>query len=699
VDIIQREDAHKKIMREHTYNWNNKALTVFIETDDRQVELKSLMGVECGNCGDINLSDAMAGMILLGTSMGRFEGCDLELTESEFNEDSVRLLWQISKGALQVESNWKFCADTGICRRKDRLTNIGKTDIRINRCLARFTFTLGNYEVYSQDSRWCNENQGMWRNLDHGSIVLACDGGRTTQGGTPYACLRPVENADWGVGFHVIPQGNWIIRMRTQEGDGDPSFVIVELGLADEDLNLLLQAGTSVDLPEILLQPVRQGQVHLSTADLHKYLLANQLPSQKGPTPIVYNTWLDNFDDLDVDRLRRQLKTAKEIGCEVFTVDAGWFGTGDGPWYKQVGDWREKNSGAFNGRMAEFANEVRDAGLGFGLWKEAERLVASVPIVQEHPDWFFKANDSLRYPNLTNPKAFDYVYSETSRLIETYQVSWMKLDFNMVFGVDPLGTEFFAYYEQLYRLLDKLRDTYPDVFWEGCSGGGLRLDLNTLSHFSGHFLSDASNPIDMIRILQGAMLRVPIGGLTKWLACRSIRNILPNVSDGSEQLLVPCGGGWDRAETAGIDFVARATMPGIFGLSGDISSFSDGVLQRLRNHIDFYKEWRTSITESVTHLLTKPKRRDDRSGWVAMQLETPKTSTSLVFVYRLDDVSHHRHFALQGLEPSRKYQVKNSDSPDDEPLILSGAQLADGGLEVNLQKRLSAAVFIVSTCD
>ena len=207
----------------------------------------------------------------------------------------------------------------------------------------------------------------------------------------------------------------------------------------------------------------------------------------------------------------------------------------------------------------------------------------------------------------------------------------------------------------------------------------------------------------MIRILQGALLRIPVGRLAKWLTCRSMKNALPTpekpVSDGSELLLVPCGGGWDGVETAGIDFIARATMPGILGLSGDIAHLSEGVLQRLRGHIEFYKEWRTSIADSVAHLLTEPKPREDRAGWVAMQLENPKTSTSLVFAYRLNDVTHCRFFALQGLDPARKYQVKNSDNPDSESLILSGWQLLNDGLEVKLPSPLSAAVFVVSLCD
>ncbi|MCI8694976.1 MAG: hypothetical protein HFH91_20155, partial [Lachnospiraceae bacterium] len=73
------------------------------------------------------------------------------------------------------------------------------------------------------------------------------------------------------------------------------------------------------------------------------------------------------------EKLLRYAESARELGCEIFEVDAGWYGR-EPDWSSSVGDWREKLDGAFYGRLAEFADKIRGMGMGFGLWMEPERI-------------------------------------------------------------------------------------------------------------------------------------------------------------------------------------------------------------------------------------------------------------------------------------------------------------------------------------
>ena len=156
--------------------------------------------------------------------------------------------------------------------------------------------------------------------------------------------------------------------------------------------------------------------------------------------------------------------------------------------------WREKQKSAFKGRMADFTDEVRAAGLGFGLWMEPERNSRLVPLAKEHPDWLLPGANGYYYPDLSQMKVYNHILSEISRLVETYELAWIKIDFNFELSIDPYRMEFANYYTKWYKLLDELRSKFPQVFFEGCASGGMRLDINTLSHFDGHFLSDNVNP-------------------------------------------------------------------------------------------------------------------------------------------------------------------------------------------------------------
>ena len=564
---------------------------------------------------------------------------DTSIKTGEGNKQNQLCLTSIAS-SLKIQSEWSICDTTGVLSRKDTLVNQGEEAIRVSRALASFSFVSGNYEVYSETSEWCLESQGKWQDVTLDGVTLKNEEGRTTQGGTPYICLRD-KSSGKGLVLHIIPRGNWIIKINTHTGDcAGSANLLLELGLSDENLNVGIAPGAYFALPEILIQALPEEGLESTAPILHQYVLDNMLNTTIGkdesPPPVVYNSWFDCFDKLEVSRLRKQLVAAKQVGCDIFVVDAGWYGGADTSWHLQTGDWRENQYKAFKGRMFDFSEEVRNAGLGFGLWMEPERLCENVPVLKKHPKWFLPGDDECFYPDLTLPEVYDYMLSESSRLIETYQLAWMKVDFNFKLGIDPSGAEFANYYTKWYQLLDELKEKYPHMFFEGCASGAMRLDLNTLSHFDGHFLSDNTNPWDMLRISQSAFLRLPPGRITRWAALRNIEKNAPiygSKNTFEDRMITPSGNGatWNDFESVNLDFAILTAMPGIFGLSGDIASFSEEQKSKLKNYIAFYKEWREFISNSSVELLTPIKPIKDRNGWITFQLIRPEHNESLLF--------------------------------------------------------------------
>ena len=418
---------------------------------------------------------------------------------------------------------------------------------------------------------------------------------------------------------------------------------------------------------------------------------------------MVYNTWFDQFEVLEVPRLRRQLQAAKRLGCEVFVVDAGWYGPEADDWWSQAGDWRERQSAAFGGHMQAFADEVRSAGLGFGLWMEPERFGAGVPVRQEHPEWFFPREATFARIDLTRPDACEYLKREICRLVDTYQLAWMKIDFNFELGRDGSGAELSGYYAAWYRLLDEIRGRYPGTVFEGCASGGMRFDLNTLAHFDAHFLTDTVHPIHVLRIWQGALLRLPPGGIIKWAVLRSVGRTMPtytkSLADSPVTVAAPGGALWEPSETVDLDFAAAVALPGMFGLGGDLAGLPEEALERLAAHVAFYKRWRSAIRQSFAHLLTPPCAKEDRRGWAAVQLEHLGTGDHLVFVYRLDDGNSTKTFRLRNLDASATYQVTRHAAAGGQVQEHRGAKLMDEGLRVELPQRYRAAVYAMRTTD
>ena len=685
------------VMREQKiYRSADGAVTLF-DIVDSSVQLKMLCGSEARHI-DIPRMQGLFAVAADGVDLGYDQW---SLVQQSFEKNGLELIWEHRGRRLRIESNWRFCDDSGVWRRRDTICNLADESVTITKFLARFTLVPGLYELYSQASRWCCESQGRWQDISHGVVTLRSEGGRTTQGGTPYAALRSKDSGR-GLVLHVIPRGDWVIKVGSPTAgfNTDPPAVL-ELGLSDQELHMRLASQESVQLPEILVQALPSEGLEGAAVRLHRYLLKHDFVGAKPAAPLVYNTWFDAFENLDIDRLRGQLQVAREIGCEVFTIDAGWYGQMEGNWAAQAGDWREKMKGAFKGRMRDFADEVRAAGLGFGLWMEPERNNGESPAVKAHPEHFLRGSRGDYYPDLSNQEAYNYILGEMSRLTEEYELAWMKIDFNFELQDDPYKRSFEGYYKAWFGLLDELRAKYPHTFFEACASGAMRLDISALKHCDGHFLSDSVYPWDLLRIYQGTVLRLLPGRLISWVVLRGIGcdHMIPygvKLNEVPQMYLTAQDGTWQTGRTVDLDFAARVGLLSMFALSGDLVSLPAEGRDRLRHHAEFFKTWREFIAGSVAHLLTPVRPREDVRGWMAVQLQNPrKDDKNLVYVYRLEDGNDCQRVRLRGLQRDSKYCLRNDEGVNVGPQYVDGADLMDIGFDVTLPSRNSAAIFVL----
>jgi alpha-galactosidase len=666
--------------------------TRFLRQSSR-LELSHLCGLPCCPEGPRSIR----GIACVDTLERRYEADDLHLLQADSAGGKLEALWQIGTSNLHWRSRWQWDDELAVWSRQDQLLNTGPQPATILRCLARFSLAAGQHELSIQSGSWAHENQLQSVSVSTGRFSLRAQGGRTTQGGAPYLFYHPAGSPS-AIAFHWLPQGNWSLHIdqtRTPWSAEEP-FLAVEIGPSDENLRLNLPPGAHFDLPEILIQAVAGSRPADGAAGIQRYCLKHFFNAEGHPNPpVVYNTWFDQFEGLTTDRLRAQLSAAKAAGCEVFTVDAGWYGAGSGPWHQQVGDWREKLDGAFHGQMRAFAAEVRAAGLGFGLWVEPERIGSTAPFLREHPEWCRPGDGGFFAPDLTNPQAAEAVYAELGRLVQDYGLVWMKIDFNFELGA--AADELAGYYQGWYRLLDRLRAAHPALFVEACASGGMRCDLNTLRHCDAHFLSDSVNPLDVIRIGEGAGLRLPAGRLTRWAVVRPA-SVLPKDGPPNSQalpVLTPNCAGWDNAFLADLDFVVRAAFPGVLGLSGDLAGLDPVTLQRLAQHVTVYKNLRGFIRGALAHPLTSIRGQNDIEGWAGIQLQSPgQDAFNLVLAYRLRGTAAQTWLRLHNLDAQADYQVSDEDGLQ-QTQTLSGAALMSAGLPVQIDHFNGAALLKV----
>ena len=485
---------------------------------------------------------------------------------------------------------------SGVFERCDTIKNISKRDIEISTLLSKFTLNGGEYLVYTQTSKHIKEGIGGWQSLVSGVFGMS-DEIRTNQDVNPFVSVFNEQNQR-GIAFHIMSNSGFEYRVSRHGEFLEHKVVTVELGIKSQDFKCVLRPGEELCLPTILYYSFK-SKLDMDAYKLHRYW------NEKKPhsLPIVYNTWMSHFDYIDFDNLMSQLERAEALGCEYFTVDAGWFGKTQ-LWWDVVGDWQESNESAMKGRLLEFANCVRKKGLKFGLWFEIERANPKCENVKTHPEYYLCEGEHC-FVDFANKEACDFIYGVLKANIDKYGVEFIKFDLNAPLYYDKNRCSFIKYFEGYNYFLSKIKSDYPSLHLECCASGGGRMSLSNVPYFDSFWMSDSHGIYTQLEIFKNALVRMPASMLERWATIRSVEGFTPTYPVGGtqEKILLSSTANWQRAEEASLDFIKKALVGGPIGISCDLTQVSSDTIKELSEFIDKYKGEREFWANSECHIL------------------------------------------------------------------------------------------------
>ncbi|MBD0378612.1 glycoside hydrolase family 36 protein [Paenibacillus sedimenti] len=141
-----------------------------------------------------------------------------------------------------------------------------------------------------------------------------------------------------------------------------------------------------------------------------------------------------------------------------------------------------------------------------GLWLELEVMGIHCKLADKLPDeWFFMRHgrrviDHSRYQlDFRNPQVAAYADTIMDRLVQTYGVGYIKMDYNINAGVgtetgaDSFGDGLLEHNRAYLAWLDRIFERYPELVIENCGSGGMRLDYAVLSRYSIQSSSDQTD--------------------------------------------------------------------------------------------------------------------------------------------------------------------------------------------------------------
>lgn len=215
--------------------------------------------------------------------------------------------------------------------------------------------------------------------------------------------------------------------------------------------------------------------------------------------PSIFNEYMHlSWDSPTEENTKKIAPIAATLGVEYYVIDCGWHNEEDGDKiYPFVGQWKESHARFPHGVRAT-TDFIRSLGMKAGLWIEPEIIgIHCKEMLDYYDDDCFLQRNGRRlsvmgrhFLDYRAKKVTDYMTETIRRMVEDYGADYIKLDYNQDAGI---GTDYLAFcagegLEQCANAylewIDSIRKKFPEVLFETCSSGGMRMDYRTLSHFS-----------------------------------------------------------------------------------------------------------------------------------------------------------------------------------------------------------------------
>lgn len=585
-------------------------------------------------------------------SFGVVDGADRDLEKQKATENG----YEAEYDAFSVTCTYEELG-CGVISRADKFT--AKEDLTLNRYTSRIFLENSDYEVYTQFSCWQTESKGGWQPLITG-VELESLGLQTTNAGVPMVALRNRGNGKIFV-LHLLPNAQWKIKVTKTFLEQKSVGVLIETGINDKGLRLKVTAGETIEMPRLFLYEAN-SLLDLDAWRLHT--VYNRLYPRKR-LPVLFNTWMLNFQTLDIEDIFRQIDCAADLGVELFAIDAGWFGATEN-WFDEVGIWQENPKGGFFGRMKEVSDYVRSRGMGFGLWVEPERANTGTPTYKEHPEYYKLGSNGNAFLDFANPDARKYITDVVRKLAKDYGVKFFKFDLNAPLAYDETGDGFYRYFQGVRQFLADIRAENPDLHITNCSGGGNRMELANGMYYDSIWSSDNQSPIYGFRIIKDTALRLPPCHIERWDVRRYVDGIPKYGSPTLVQLPLSCNGAnWENVHNVTPRYTHSFLTGGPVGFSTDIAAYPAEEKRALKDYIrqfkqdrDFYKNATFRILHD-TESLTAVQYADEDLNRLEVQVFSNVLNQDVLTVYPVAD-------------PEKTYRYKDT--------LLTGRALMNNGI-------------------
>lgn len=548
---------------------------------------------------------------------------------------------------LEYDLFYTIYRDRSVIARSVKVKNTGKDAVNLEKVASmQVDFVNRDLETITLPGAHANERHLEREKISQGIHVFSSHRGTSSHQMNPFLTLVDLSTTEFqgdAYGFALVYSGNHKFEVERDQIDQ----IHLNIGINDFNFSWKLKSDDEFQTPEVLMVYSDHGLNQMSQTFhslIHDRIMRSKFKDQL--RPILVNNWEATYFDFNEDKLKPIVDEAKKLGIEMFVLDDGWFGHRDDD-NSSLGDWKVYKKKFPNG-LEHFADYVHDQGLKFGLWFEPEMISIDSDLYKAHPDYLMHVPGRKPSPSrnqyvldLGRKEVRDNIFDQMTKILDKVQIDYIKWDMNRHLSdiyqadlpADEQGEVYHRYILGFYDLLDRLVTRYPNILFEGCSGGGGRFDAGAAYYTPQIWASDNSDAIARLAIQYGTSLVYPQSMMTSHVS------VSPNEQNGR---ITPFN-------TRGL-----VAMWGDLGYELDLTKLSAEDAENVKKQIEQYKKIR-QITQYGKFYRLKSPMDSNQCAWMTVSEDKEEAVVTVVNVLSYAQ-PYLTKTKLMGLDPQKQYE-------------------------------------------
>ena len=304
--------------------------------EDSNANCMDIFPLEWSGCGRGDYRESPLELLQNGTPIStdfRYTGCEALKTPLPSVLPASRgqtvLAVYLEDKAAKLRLTLLYGVLPTVFTRRAILENFSDTPVSIQKFMSTCTDIPGDWTMHTFSGGWIAEMQHTKTPVTMARSCLESTTGASSSRANPgflLAAPDATETSGTVCGFNLLYSGShYLSAQKSLQG-----LTRIMQGISPSNFSWQLAPGGRFETPEAVMAWSDAGFGGVTDC-FGRYVNETLIPTywRNRPRPIVYNSWEGCMFDFTEAKLLRLGKAAKQLGCELFVLDDGWFGKRD----------------------------------------------------------------------------------------------------------------------------------------------------------------------------------------------------------------------------------------------------------------------------------------------------------------------------------------------------------------------------------